>query len=302
MRVEQFEYLLEISKNKSMNAASKKLHITPQALSTSIKKLENELAITILERTSMGVNLTEKGQALLLLAENFLSGLKELQDTAISSAAPIGETMHLSVPRGFTETYLPELLKTIYEDYPEMEISITPCCYTEILKAVTNSSTDYGLTYKIYINDVDIIKDIPDDITFTPLYRTKFFCMIPYSFPISRYKSISLKTILDYPIIMYEPANYLMTKILEFAGKPSRLINVPSLEILNELLSENLGLTFGMYNFNNESFAVRYQNNIHQVSFKENITAEFGYIIKNGYEISAASQLQINYLKQFFSK
>ena len=77
MRIEQFEYLTEISKNKSMNAASKKLHITPQALSTSIKKLEEELNLTILDRTTMGVSLTEKGQALLLLVENFLGGLQE---------------------------------------------------------------------------------------------------------------------------------------------------------------------------------------------------------------------------------
>ena len=65
MRIEQFEYLLEISQNKSMNAASKNLHISPQALSNSIKKLEDELGLTILERTSMGVSLTPDGKSLL---------------------------------------------------------------------------------------------------------------------------------------------------------------------------------------------------------------------------------------------
>ena len=78
MRIEQFEYLLEISQNKSMNAASKNLHISPQALSNSIKKLEDELGLTILERTSMGVSLTPDGKSLLLLIENFLSGLNDL--------------------------------------------------------------------------------------------------------------------------------------------------------------------------------------------------------------------------------
>ena len=39
MTTEQLQYLLEISRNPSLNSASQKLHITPQALSISIKKL-----------------------------------------------------------------------------------------------------------------------------------------------------------------------------------------------------------------------------------------------------------------------
>lgn len=36
MRFDQFDFLVEISKHKSMNAASKTLHVSPQALSISI--------------------------------------------------------------------------------------------------------------------------------------------------------------------------------------------------------------------------------------------------------------------------
>ena len=48
MTTEQLQYLLEISRNPSLNSASQKLHITPQALSISIKKLENEILLAFL--------------------------------------------------------------------------------------------------------------------------------------------------------------------------------------------------------------------------------------------------------------
>ncbi len=300
MRIEQFEYLTEISKNKSMNAASKKLHITPQALSTSIKKLEEELNLTILDRTTMGVSLTEKGQALLLLVENFLGGLQELQEPPLQKKVPICGPMNLSIPYGFTETYLPNLLKTIYADYPNMEIIATPYCYSDIISQVEADLSDYGLTYKIYINGADLLQDIPESLVFTPLYKAKFFCAIPDSFPISKYKSISLKTMLDYPIIMYEPSNYLMLKILETAGVPTRLLNVPSLESTKELLREGLGLAFCMYNMNDNHFAVNYGDKVHYINFKENISADFGYIVKKEKKLHDDSLLQIHYLTKFF--
>lgn len=300
MRIEQFEYLLEISKNKSMNAASKNLHITPQALSTSIKKLEEELDLVILERTTMGVSLTQDGQSLLHLIQNFLSGIRELQGKPYNKVAPFCGPMHLSFPRGFAETYLPGLLKTIYADYPEMEIISTPYCYTDIIGRVNQDIDEYGLTYKIYINDEDIMNDIPDNINFTTLYKAKFYCAASNKFSIAKYKSISLKTFLEYPIILHDPSAYLMTGILYYAGTPARLIHVPSVESLRELLLEGLGITFAMYNFNDRNFALQYGDTIHMINFKENITAEFGYIVKNNHTLSEDALLQIEYLTNFF--
>ena len=58
MRTEQLLYLLEISKNPSLHIASEKLNMTPQALSASIRKLEEEVGFAVLERTTQGVTLT----------------------------------------------------------------------------------------------------------------------------------------------------------------------------------------------------------------------------------------------------
>lgn len=283
-----------------MNAASKKLHISPQALSTSVKKLEEELSLTILERTTMGVSLTADGRALLLLVENFLSGLKELQGQPVREIEPITGQMHLSFPLGFAETYLPGLLKTIYADYPELEIIATPYDYPEILERVLAGTGEYGLTYKVYINGEDILKDISDNLEFTPLYKAKFYCASSGRFPVARYKSVSLKTFLEYPIILHEPSSYLMCAIMNFVGSPSRLIRVPSVESLRELLREGLGLTFAMLNLNDNKFTLDYGDDMYLINFKEHITAEFGYIVKKDCVLSENSKLQIKYLTSFF--
>ena len=56
MRLEQLEQLILISKEKSFNAASEHLNISHQALNTSIKKLEEEIGVSLIKRTHRGLS------------------------------------------------------------------------------------------------------------------------------------------------------------------------------------------------------------------------------------------------------
>ena len=78
MRLEQLRYLVEISQCNSMSTASEKLHLTPQALSISIKNLEEELGIELVKRTNRGTSLTEKGWRLTILTKKFLEDIELL--------------------------------------------------------------------------------------------------------------------------------------------------------------------------------------------------------------------------------
>ena len=90
MTTEQLQYLLEISRNPSLNSASQKLHITPQALSISIKKLENELSFSLLERSYKGISLNNDWLWLAGEAEKFLKRISDRQSLhSISNAAHI---------------------------------------------------------------------------------------------------------------------------------------------------------------------------------------------------------------------
>lgn len=77
MNSDQLYYLIEISKSPSLNMASQKLHITPQALSTAIKKLEDELGFELLNRSFKGISLTGNGEWLVQEASLFLNKIEE---------------------------------------------------------------------------------------------------------------------------------------------------------------------------------------------------------------------------------
>ena len=82
MRIEQLEYLVEISRRKSFNSASENLYLTPQSLSRSITSMENELGFKLFERNSQGVRFTPEGKRFLETARNiteeYAIALKEI--------------------------------------------------------------------------------------------------------------------------------------------------------------------------------------------------------------------------------
>ena len=88
MKMEYFEYLLEIARYKNMRVSSEYLHMTPQALSICVKNMEEEVGFMILDRKPKGVEFTEQGEKLLACAERILrdyySTLQEIhQDTEL---------------------------------------------------------------------------------------------------------------------------------------------------------------------------------------------------------------------------
>ena len=59
MRIEQLKDFIEIAESSSLSAAAKKLFVTPQALSASLGKMENEAGAKLLVRGQFGIGLSE---------------------------------------------------------------------------------------------------------------------------------------------------------------------------------------------------------------------------------------------------
>ena len=79
MQLEQLRYFKCLAENKSITQASKSLYISQQALSTSIRKLEEELTVKLFERTSRGVILTLDGEYLLKEVTKMFNDLEKIK-------------------------------------------------------------------------------------------------------------------------------------------------------------------------------------------------------------------------------
>lgn len=300
MRTEQLQYLIEISKHKSMNIASQKLHISPQALSTAMKGLEKELNMQLLERTTMGVSLTPNGEKLKDIALQFFFDLSELQNDKPKAISSNLKHLALHVPYGFCETYLASLLDQIYTETPDLEVLAVPHDYTEIIRYVEDDTIPFGLTYKLYINGQDMLNYIPENMNFTPLYEAKFSIAVPDKFPIANYKTISLKTVLEYPLISYTPSEYLMNAVYNYYSDITpQIVKAPTVNAHIALLTKEKGISLAMQDSYTNEFALSYPPNTKILALREKVQVIYGYITKKT-QLSTDTINQLHYLDRLY--
>ena len=61
MRLQQLRYVIAIAESGSINAVAHSMFVSQSSLSVSVKELEQEMGITIFNRSSRGISLTSDG-------------------------------------------------------------------------------------------------------------------------------------------------------------------------------------------------------------------------------------------------
>ena len=124
METSKIKALLSAIKNKSLSKAAEEFGYTPSALSHIADSLEEELGVTILKRTPMGVELTKEGQIVYEKLENVILAEKELFSTISNLSLNDEVEIRIGTYSSIAQYVLPELLKSFKKDYPQTKVTI----------------------------------------------------------------------------------------------------------------------------------------------------------------------------------
>jgi len=79
MELRQLRYLIALAEELNFTRAAASEHIAQPALSQQIRRLEDELGLALVERTTRHVSLTEAGQLLVVRARRIIAELEAAQ-------------------------------------------------------------------------------------------------------------------------------------------------------------------------------------------------------------------------------
>lgn len=299
MRIEQLKYLIEISKCKSMSVASENLHLTPQALSISIKNLEEELGVQLLERTNKGASLTQKGWLLTKLTEEFLNKVNLLvkeQSPNDHSVNFVGE-YNICTTFGGANAFLPNLIVHFLKEFPDMHLSIHTAPYYEVYDLVSKCAFPYSFFEQYVINGTAKIP-LKKPLEFHPLFRYHISCQIPTKFPASKYDTISLEQMMNYPYIEYSSNDNTPPSILPLLkqyGTPKKIFSVDSSSIVKTMLSSGLGISMNITMPFQDTNRFHLKN-VKSIPIKDNLEIYFGYITSSNNILSNLDEEFLSYI------
>lgn len=303
MRTEHLEYLVEVSKTKSMSLAGKHLYVSHQGISSAIAMLENELGVSLLNRTKNGVSLTETGEKYVCWATNFLEELKELKSktpvlTPVETLDLAG-TLTIYTAPFFYNIILPKVITVYKEKYPKVKICIKSMDSYDVLTSIAAEKADFGLVVlvKNYINIILADLKIKDSVKIEKLFFDQLYVLAGKSSPIALKKSLSIEEILENPLAIY----YGFKSIVPYLESYSFLYRKPNVFIESSSKETNLstiaaglaiGLTAKRITLNND-----YLNNILAIPIRDKIELFVGWTKPSSCELSPFSQAFLSILK-----
>jgi LysR family nitrogen assimilation transcriptional regulator len=115
--LENFVTVVELG---SLSRAARAIHIAQPALSTQIAALENELEVTLLDRSPRGVRPTEAGTILCRHARALLHHMRETQELLKARHHSPSGTVSIGVPMSLLEVFAIPLIKHLRKQYPNL--------------------------------------------------------------------------------------------------------------------------------------------------------------------------------------
>lgn len=152
MNLKHLSYFVDISKRESFTKAADDIYVSQSALSKSVKSLEQELNVTLIDRTSKSFNLTEEGRILYVEGEKLLQYIDENQDEIIEKIHRSRRRLRIGVPPVISTVYFSQLLFRFIKQYPNIELEISEVGANIVQNQINAGNIDIGVVILPIIN------------------------------------------------------------------------------------------------------------------------------------------------------
>lgn len=233
MEIQQLYYYMELCKQKNFTEAGYACNMTQGALSKQIRKLENELGITMIRRNTRKFELSKEGEIFLSYAKKMTGTYEEmLKNVQKNQEIKIG-CMPVLAPYHFAR-----LVADFRKEYPDIKLVIDERIASEIQE---NSDR-----YDFLILRENMMED-QKKFRFSPLYDDKLCAVLYEKHPLYGRDRLQLKELKDDVFIFPERGSgsyEVFYKSCEKAGfEPKIAFEFPQANTIMSFVSEGVGVT-----------------------------------------------------------
>lgn len=143
--LKQLRVFVAVARQGSFSLAGQVIGLSQSAVSHSIKELETELGVKLLDRTTREVQLTPAGRQ---LASQLAVQLEELNNTLLESGRYGGQrsaTVRLAASQTISARLMPMCLAQAQIEYPEIRLRLQDSVQQSVLQSVLNATVDFGI-------------------------------------------------------------------------------------------------------------------------------------------------------------
>jgi DNA-binding transcriptional LysR family regulator len=237
MELRQLEYFVAVARHRHFGRAAQAVYVTQPALSQQVRRLEAELGLALLRRTSRGVELTPAGEDLLPRAEQILAGVAHARGAMDEHAGVVRGTVRVAATTG-DALHLPEILAAFHREHPGVRLALRHASATEVLALLRRRAVDLAV---LALGSEDTA-----GLHVEPLAEEPLRAIAPPDDPFNSVAT-ALEDLRGRPFVLAEPGTALRETVME-ACQAKGFSPVPLLEVSDPatvrfLVSAGLGFS-----------------------------------------------------------
>jgi LysR family hydrogen peroxide-inducible transcriptional activator len=264
MTLTELRYIIAVAREQHFGRSAEACHVSQPTLSVAIKKLEEELGVTIFERASNEVSLSPIGERIVQQAQQTLESANSIKLMALHGKNQLAGPLRIGAIHTIGPYLYPELIPLVHAAAPEM-----PLIVEENMTAV--------LTEKLKHGELDVIViALPFEekgIVTQPLYEEPFVVLLPSSHPLTSRKTVNSKLLEEENVLLLGQGHCFRDHVLEACpacipkpgldGGVLHTVEGSSLETIRHMVVSGLGITVlpctasGAHSYSQRLLAIR---------------------------------------------
>ncbi|MEJ4045089.1 LysR family transcriptional regulator [Erwinia sp. SLM-02] len=141
----QLRVFVAVAAQGSFSQAGQTIGLSQSAVSHSIKELEGEMGIRLLDRTTREVVLTEAGEQLASRLEHLLEELDNTLLEVRSYGQQRSGTVRVAASQTISAHLMPQCLAAGQLNYPEIRVMLRDRPQQWVLQSIRNAEVDFGI-------------------------------------------------------------------------------------------------------------------------------------------------------------
>jgi LysR family hydrogen peroxide-inducible transcriptional activator len=236
MNLQELRYFAAVVEHRHFGRAAEACNVSQPTLSSQLRKLEEELGVTLLERTNKRVDLTPVGRQILDHARRALAETVQIESVARAARDPLVGALRLGVIPTLAPYLLPLIFAPMQKSYPGLAIELWEDQTRPLLEGLRSHRLDAAL----------IASPVgTHELTETALFHEPLLAALPPNHPLAAQTTVEESALAPDLLVMADGhclANHTLAACGAKVGLQSAM-QAATLETLVNLVAAGYGTT-----------------------------------------------------------
>jgi DNA-binding transcriptional LysR family regulator len=202
MELRQLRYLVALAEERHFTRAAAREHIAQPALSQQIRRLETEVGLALVERTTRRVAMTHAGELLVARARRILTEVDDAQAELATLAGVKGGRLTVGALHTMGPVDLSLLLASFHRNHPDVELTVREQSSEELADMLREDVIDLA-----FLSVTEHIQS--RGLELHPLVTEEIVAVLPTHHELAGRDAVELADLADSPFISFRAGSRL---------------------------------------------------------------------------------------------